>query len=299
MSSQDRQWNGKTGGGSFGQKFLFWALSKVKVSAIYPILYLVIPFYMLFGRKGYKAIMAYFRNHHGMNWLQAFKATFNNHIIFGKVVLDKFAVLAGNTNQFTITVDNMNIFTDVTNQPEGFVVASAHIGNFELAGRCLTQDKKAMYGLVFGGETKQMQEHRDKNETSNLKPIPVASDMSHLFAMKDALETGGIISVPCERLFGSQKSYTCSLLGKDAKFPIGIFRIASQLNVPVLGIFIMKEKGLTYHGYVRKFKTLENETSSVKQAENYGKQYVAFLEEMLLKYPEQWFNYYDFWNELN
>ena len=67
------------------------------------------------------------------------------------------------------------------------------------------------------------------------------------------------------------------------------------MEAPVFAVFIMKEKGLSYHGYVYRLNHLENEKSSVKKAEYIGRQYVEKLEETIRKYPEQWFNYYDFW----
>ena len=300
MNMQNRQWTGKTGGGSFGQKSLFAILAKINVSALYPILYIVIPFYLLFGRKGYKAISAYFRNRFGMNGLQAFFATCKNHILFGQVVLDKFALLAGNTEQFSVTVDNVEAFNQAIDQPQGFFVASAHIGNFELAGHCLHQNKKRMNGIAFGGESETMLKRRaEAFEKSNFKLIPVRDDMSHLFAIKQAIEAGDIITIPCDRMFGSPKSYTCDFLGKPAQFPIGTFRIAAQLDAPVYVVFIMKEHGRNYHGYVRQLMPPENEKSSIKKAEYLGKQYVSELETIVKKYPHQWFNYYDFWNELS
>jgi len=299
MDSQNRQWKGKTGGGSFGQWFLFTVLGKIKVSALYPVLYLVIPFYLLFGRKGYTYAMTYFRKHLGMTWFQAFKATYKNHITFGKVVLDKFALLAGNAKQFNIEVENIEIFNEATCKPEGAFVMSAHIGNFELAAHCLHQDKKQFYSLVYGGESQAIVERREQTLSKfNMNLISVTNDMAHLFAIKDAIETGNMVIIHGDRLFGSPKSFSADFLGKPAKFPIGAFRIATQLEAPIYVVYIMKGKGLSYQGYVRKLEYPADERSSVKKAECLGKQFVATLEEILKKYPEQWFNYYDFWEEL-
>ncbi len=300
MSSQNRQWTGKTGGGSFGQKSLFWILSHIQVNFVYPVLYLVIPFYLLFGRKGYLSMMTYFKNHFGMSSYKAFISTLKNHILFGQVVLDKFALLAGNTEQFKVSVDNIEIFSQAIEQPEGFFVVSAHVGNFELAGHCLRQDKKMLNGIVYAGEGKDLQQRRSEAfEKSRLKLIPVSGDMSHLFAIKLAIENGEIVTLPCDRVLGSPKSYSCDFLNKPAQFPIGTFRLAAQLDAPVYCVFIMKAKGLSYHGYVKKLQPLENEKASVKKAESLGKQYVAILESIVRQYPEQWFNYYDFWNEID
>ncbi len=300
MDSPNRQWKGKTGGGSFGQWFLFTVLGKIKVSVLYPVLYIVIPFYLLFGRKGYNSVMAFFQKHIGLSKWQAFKATYKNYITFGKVVLDKFALLAGNAKQFSITVENIDTFTEATCKPEGAFVISAHVGNFELAAHCLHQDKKQFYSLIYNGESQAILERREKTLSKfNMNHISVTNDMSHLFAIKNAIETGDMVIIHGDRLFGSPKYFLADFLGKPAKFPIGAFRIAAQLEAPIYVVFIMKDKGLSYQGYVHKLEYPTEEYSSIKKAEYMGKQFVASLEDLLKKYPEQWFNYYDFWEELS
>ncbi len=297
---ENRQWSGKTGGGSFGQKFLFRVLRHIRVSFLYPVLYIAIPFYWLFGKKGRKAIMCYFTKHQGYTYWEAVRASLKNHLTFGKIVLDKFALLAENTNQFKITVEDIDLFTNAINQPEGFFVVSAHIGNFELAGHCLRQEKKQLYGIVYSGESQVLQTRRAAAfQKSHLNLIPVSNDMSHLFAIKNAIDNGDIVTLPCDRLLGSTKSYSCDFFEGKAEFPIGTFRLAAQLDAPVFIVFMMKEKGLSYRGFVKKLSPIQNEKASAKKAEFLAKQYVNELENILKQYPEQWFNYYDFWNELN
>lgn len=300
MVPQNKKWEGTTGGGRYGQRFLFWILTIIKVSFLYPLLFGIIPFYMIFRRKGYHAIYSYFRIQHQQSRGKAFCSTFCNHLIFGRVVLDKFALLAGNYQQFHIHVEGIEHFNKLINSDTGFIVASAHVGNFELIGHCFKQNKKKINGIVFGGEGKEFQTQRIKSLLrSNINLIPVCNDMSHLFAMKEAIDNGEVITMPCDRLFGSKKHYVANFLGSEAIFPIGTFRLAAQLNAPVLAMFIMKEKGLNYKAYVYPLQVLDNEKSSVIKAEFLAKQYVNVLENTLKKYPEQWFNYYNFWEKEN
>jgi len=296
MSPQQKEWEGATGGGRFGQRFLFWILNIIKVSFLYPTLFGVIPFYLLFARKGYQSIYSYFRIQHQQTAWKAFCSTYRNHIIFGKVVLDKFALLSGNHQQFKIQVEGNDYFNALIEQEKGFIIAGAHIGNFELIGHCFKQDKKKINGIIFGGEGKEFQTQRIKSlQRSHVNLIPVSNDMSHIFAIKEAIDKGEIITLPCDRLFGSTKHFTTRFLGSNADFPIGTFRLASQLDAPILTMFIMKLRDLHYQVYVYPLQTLPNEKSSVKKAEFLAQQYVDLLENILRKYPEQWFNYYDFW----
>lgn len=296
MSPKKRTWEGTTGGGRCGQRFLFWILNIVKVPFLYPILWIIIPFYLLFGRKGYRAIYSYFRIHHKQNKWNAFRSTYNNHLIFGKVVLDKFALLAGNYRQFCVEVEGEAYFNNLIEQEKGFVIASAHIGNFELIGHCFKQNQKKINGIIFGGESKEFQNQRIKSlQRVNIQLIPISEDMSHLFAIKEAIEKGEVISMPCDRIHGSSKHYTTHFFEAEAMFPIGTFRLAAQLDVPMLAIFVMKTANLRYQSYIYQLQPLLNEKSTIKKAEFLAQQYIDLLENTLKKYPEQWFNYYDFW----
>jgi len=296
MQPQKKEWEGTTQGGRYGQGFLYWILAVVKVSFLYPILFGVIPFYLIFGRKSYKAIFSYFRRQHHLSRWKAFWSTYRNHLIFGKVVLDKFALLAGNHQQFSVDVENNDYFNALAESNKGFFIVSAHVGNFELIVHFFQQNKKKINGIIFGGESENLQKRRVKIlQNFNVNLIPVSTDMSHLFAIKKAIEEGEIVSIPCDRLWGSTKKYTANFLNGEAHFPIGTFRFAAQLEAPVLTMFVMKEKGLHYRAYLKSLEPLQNEKSSQKQAEHLAKQYIALLENIVRKYPEQWFNYYDFW----
>ena len=54
-----RAWSGKTQGGKWGQKFVLYYFKHGSLRLLYLVLYLVIPFYLIFDRKGYRATRWY------------------------------------------------------------------------------------------------------------------------------------------------------------------------------------------------------------------------------------------------
>ncbi len=291
------EWNGRTGGGAFGQCFLLWFLSFANVRVLYPILYLAIPFYLLIGKKGRHTMYLYFRGRHHFSPMKAALSTFRNHILFGQVVLDKFALLAGNRKQFKI-VGESKCISSMMNEEKGFFIVGAHVGNLELSGLCYPVQKKRINAIISMSERAAFQKRRDDAfETSNINLIPVMPDMSHLFTIKEVIERGEIVVIPSDRLFGSTKSVTCDLLDGTADFPIGTFRLAAQLNVPVVSLFIMKEHGTTYKVYEQLIDSHPELPNSTKRAESMACDFVNVLEKILKKYPMQWFNFFPFWNE--
>ena len=67
--------------------------------------------------------------------------------------------------------------------------------------------------------------------------------------------------------------------------------IASRLKVPVVFVYVMKEKGLHYHLYARVAEVKKADAESLLEA------YTDSMEQMLRKYPLQWFNYFNFWEQ--
>ena len=296
--AEERQWRGTTGGGNFGQKSLFVMLKRIRVTLLYPVLYVIIPFCLLFGRKTTRVIKYYYREIWKQGRLKTFWYSFLNELTFGKVVLDKFAVLAGKTEQFDIKFNEEDLqnFQTLLDQQKGFILAGSHIGNFELLGQTLSQDKKPISCIIYGGETSNYQTHREQSfGKQNVKLIPISNDMSHLFTIKDALDKGEIVAILCDRHFGGRKIKKCEFLGKEAYFPTGIFIMAAQMGIPVISTFIMKGRGTHYTGYLKQLHINEEEESISKKTDELLKAYVSSIETILHQYPHQWFNFFPFW----
>jgi predicted LPLAT superfamily acyltransferase len=85
-------------------------------------------------------------------------------------------------------------------------------------------------------------------------------------------------------------------LGAQASFPAGPFQLAAGFNVPVSVVFAMKESALHYHFFGSQLlKKTETETKT-QFSERLSDLFKDDLEQKVKLYPEQWFNYYNFWN---
>ena len=294
---QHTQWKGKTGGTTWMQKALVFFLGWMNLPFVYSGMALVIPFYMIFNRQGYLSQYHFFHQRLGYAPLKAFWNVYLNHFTFGQIILDRFAVYGG--AKFKVVIDGNDIFMRLIDEPGGFVQLGSHIGNFELAGYMLSQDKKPINALIFGGETGTVMQNRERIfEETNIRMIAVGSDMTHVFEMNRALEDGEIVSMPGDRIFGSQKSLKCNFFGADAAFPMGPFILAATRQVPLISIFVMKDKVHQYHIYVRKIEARFDEAKGVRETSKaLAQDFAEQLEAIVRKYPHQWFNYFDFWNQ--
>jgi len=294
MANKKREWKGVTGGSVFGQKAMKIMLAILDVRIGYGIVALVVPFYMLFAHKGYIAIYQYFRLRMGYSPVKAFCKTYMNHFVFGQTIIDRFAVYAGRKN-FKVENPDGNLFLEQIESPKSCIIATSHVGNPELCGYLLSQRTKRINGLIFGGETSEVKKNRSTVLTANnVRLIPVSPDMSHLFIINQAFADGEILVVPCDRTFGSDKTVECDFIGGKADFPVGAFALAQQFDLPVLVMFVVKISTSTYRIHIRPIRVADD-TDKHKRIEAMTRSFASNLEDIVKKYPEQWFNYYNFW----
>jgi len=77
---------------------------------------------------------------------------------------------------------------------------------------------------------------------------------------------------------------------------MGPFLLAAQLHVPVISFVNAKVHGRHYRSIVKPLPAPDPSLPVRKQSEQIATAYAQELETVLRKYPEQWFNFYDFWN---
>jgi len=91
-------------------------------------------------------------------------------------------------------------------------------------------------------------------------------------------------------------------LNKAAKFPTGPFSLAYKFKVPVTYVTAMKQTSRHYYFYASKPVISEypnNLSKRKKIISDLVKDYVSQVEMIIKKFPEQWFNRYDFWEDIN
>ncbi|ASW75604.1 lipid A biosynthesis acyltransferase [Chryseobacterium piperi] len=291
------KWKGKSKGTILGYKIFVYCIRNIGIKSSYFVLYFVATYYFLFLKKSNQYIFYYFNKRLNYGFWKSKLSVFKSYFIFGKVLIDKTAISVGLRDRFTYEFDGIEHLKNLLNEKRGGVLISAHIGNFEIAEHFFADiDFDCQINLVTTDqEVTVIKQYLDSVavKKSNIKFIYVKDDMSHIFDINAALSNNELICFTGDRYFEGSKFLETEMLGKSAKFPAGPFLIASRLGVPVMYVYVMKEKNLHYHLYAR--------VAQVKKRDAQGllNSYVQNLESMLYKYPLQWFNYFDFWDDID
>jgi predicted LPLAT superfamily acyltransferase len=289
------QWDGKSKGTVLGYRIFVFLIQKAGVKSAYALLYFVAAYYFLFLKKSNQAIFYYFKERLNYSWFKSKKMVFKSYYTFGQTIIDKVSISAGMRNKFTYEFDGIDILKNLLAEKKGGVLISAHIGNFEIAEHFLGDiDLDFQINLV----TTDLEHSAIKNylESVTQKPtvkfIIIKDDLAHIFEINAALTNNELVCFTGDRYFEGTKSLSEEILGKEANFPAGPFLIASRLRVPVVFVYVMKEPNLHYHLYAREATVKHRDEKALL------KEYVKSVESILQKYPLQWFNYFNFWNDL-
>lgn len=126
------------------------------------------------------------------------------------------------------------------------------------------------------------------------KIIPVNEDnLTHVFRITEALNKQEYVCFQGDRYLNKEKLLSHTFMGWEAFFPAGPFLLASRMRVPVVFYFAMREPGRTYRFHFVISKN-PRRTPEKKAEQALLEEYTSTLEQIVKRYPEQWFNYYDF-----
>ncbi|OAB80527.1 LpxL/LpxP family acyltransferase [Cochleicola gelatinilyticus] len=289
------EWEGKSRGTVLGYKIFVFFISKLGIRAAYFLLYFVAFYFCLFSGKSTKAIFYYLHKRRGCSKTKSIYGIYRSYYKFGQTILDKVAISSGLRNKFTYEFDGIDLLRETLKQQKGGILISAHVGNFEISEFFLDElDEEATISLLItDAEHQAIKEYLGRYvRKSKTKFIIIQDDLSHIFEINAALSRNEIICITGDRYQKLSKHLSASLFGKEAKFPAGPFLLGSRLKVPVLFVYVMKERAKHYHLYAR--------TANVKHrdAQDLLEKYIKSVESILQKYPLQWFNYFDFWEDL-
>ncbi len=287
-------WEGRSRGSATGYKIFVWLLKKGGLSAAYTLLHFVAAYYRWFKPSATRPLHYLYEKRMGFDKKKSLSLIKKNIFIFGQTLIDKIAVLSQAPHRLSFTHEGIEHIEKMVADGKGGILLSAHLGNWEAAGHMLKRVNAPINIVMYDGEDAQMKQYMDQFESKrSFHVILIKKDLSHIYEMSAALARNELICLHGDRFRPGNRTMTHSFLGEEAQFPAGPFILASKLKAPVSFVFALKETNLEYHYYSFPAKVYEGRGK--EGMEKMLDEYVATLEKMIKKYPEQWFNYYDFW----
>ncbi len=172
----------------------------------------------------------------------------------------------------------------------GFISPSAHVGNWELAGRLLAGRTARTTHIVVAEEEARGLEQWVRRDGGGVRFVTRSRPTVSL-ELVAALRRGEVVAAQADRALGTRGDVLIPFFGKPAPFPLGPFLLASAVRVPVVPAFCLL--GADYRYTVKVAEPFSVPRGGEAEA---ARAWVAMLEDVVREHPTQWFNFFDIWN---
>jgi KDO2-lipid IV(A) lauroyltransferase len=179
-----------------------------------------------------------------------------------------------------------------TGRRRGLIVLTAHLGNWELAGRLLAQRAARPTHVVVATEADPAVERILRGPASSPVHFVVRDEPTAALPLVAALRRDEVVALQGDRGLGNRGDVSVPFFGAPASFPVGPFVLARASGASVVPAFCIMQRD---HRYAIQVGTpmhvgVDGERAALAH-------WVSVLEAMVRRHPDQWFTFFDPWSE--
>lgn len=227
-----------------------------------------------------------------------------HHIhLFASTLLDRLFFMARGERDFRVEVEGLAELDSRIRAGRGVLLIGSHQGSFEalraLGARCPDVPLRVVL---------------DKQKTPALTAVleSLAPDVgaavidaslggtSVALAMAESAAQGDMVALLADRGHQGEASRIVPFLGSPAPFPVGPWLLASALKIPVMlcmGIYLGGDRYRLIFEPFAESLDIPRAARAAALDEIVGR-YASRIEHYCRAYPFNWFNFYDFWQEM-
>lgn len=236
---------------------------------------------------------------------------FYHIFLFANSLMDRMISWSGKFNFDQLNIKNPQAFNsimlDLKNNNTPFLISS-HLGNIDVL-RALSNfyvsdslnKKIEVHPIIQANHTPKFSNFLRKINPKAAENFTATSSIGidTVISLKEKLQNGKMIVIAADRTTkkDSNRNIAINFLGKEALFPTGSFTLASLMESPIYFVFCLKAPKEKYDFYFYKSKVDFNCSRNLRKERvtDLMHEYAEILENLCLKYPYQWYNFFDFW----
>lgn len=218
---------------------------------------------------------------------------------FANVTLDRLFLLMERHRGLEFVSNGNEHLEGLARDRKGAVLLGAHMGSFE-AMRLRAGQRELSLNIVGNFENARMinavlGQASSKLEARVIQAVP--GDVGFVFDIQDRVARGELVAILGDRVTQDQDAVVVDFFGRPARFPTGPFMLASILQCPIYLTFgIFREPNL----YQLSCEPFAERLSLPRRGRDdalreHVQRYARALEAKARSAPDNWFNFYDFW----
>ncbi|HET9680304.1 MAG TPA: glycosyltransferase [Gammaproteobacteria bacterium] len=221
---------------------------------------------------------------------------------FASSLLDKVAIWSNpKADTAPVIKKNYQILQQALDKNRGLLLLSAHIGNLEFCRALATANSKLRINALVYTRNAEKFNHLLESLASNFRFRLLLVDkigMDTGVMLRNLVDQGEIVVIVGDRTPVNESGNTiqADFLGQTAFFATGPYVLAHILECPVQLLFCVRE-GKSHIIHLEHFEDRIHLPRRNRQQEisRLAQNYADRLAHYAVRYPFQWFNFFDFW----
>ena len=283
-------------GQPWAYQFMLWVALRLGRKTARILLYPICVYYVLFSWTASRGIKTFLRR--VLQRPVTLTDLFHQYHAFASTLLDRTFILAGRHDEFDLTIRDQDVLLSRVDRKQGCLLLGSHLGSFEILRATGLAHRNVPIKLLMHQENAPiLNEVLMKLDPSLPDCIIPVGEPETMLRAKECLDAGGLVGMLGDRPLKHEKVVHCEFFGHRAQFPSGPMLLASILKVPVVLFFCLYRGGGRYDIHFELFTELvsiarENRAQGIQK---WTQRYAHRLEHYCQMAPNNWFNFYDFW----
>ena len=281
--------------------FLLWYIYKILGKNVVKLITFFVTFFACLGAKEIRECSKKYLGIVGIK--PTFSNIFNHFLSYSFSLVDRMEIFSNNFPSEKLYFEEekqKELLLKDLKQGKGVFLICNHLGNVDAMRAFVNSDIKDTCTSIsvflareqckiFGDFINKI----TKNEKIFLNAVEDI-DINTSIEIQERLNSGGIVFMAGDRISKNSLNFEAEFLGYKVQFPIGTFKFAQMMEVPVYFVSAIKMPKDKYSIHLKKFENAENKKKSMSKMQQ---EFIEFLEEKIKLAPFQFYHFYNMFDE--
>ncbi len=276
-------------------RLISWITQRIGYRAGRALLHPISLYFVVFSGRARRASREYLQRvlYRKPGWRDVYR----HYHTFASTILDRVLLLSGRIGDFKLAIDGPDVVSHALKSGGGLLLAGGHGGSFEMwrAGSA-TQPGLVVNVVMHEANAGKIATWMRELSPERAPRVIVPGRPETMLEIRDALARGEIVAMLGDRPIGRSATLPVDFLGTRAQLPVGPFRVALALDVPVVLFFGLYRAPRCYDLFFERLPTGSGDVRS--RLAPLLRAYAARLEAHTKAAPYNWFNFYDYWERV-
>ncbi len=228
--------------------------------------------------------------------LEARQRSFQLFVNYAQAISNMYVLHIGQKVPVEVDREGIHHLHKLRDEKRGAILVTAHMGFWQIAPFLMEKMDYPPMTMAMAEEPNRELAEFEEHLRARFRIVYTTSSPFSTLELAQIVKRGELVGMQMDRNLGGPH-LRLPFFGKDAAFPLGPALLARATGCPLLPVFILAHEGrkrCTFH--IEPPIEVGHSADRDKDLREALTKNVAVYQRYVSRYPEQWFNFYDYWN---